>query len=98
MREGVGENKNPQTGIPIVDLMVSIDCFTAGHEDRDKIIRIIKELFNHCTTMKRLLLKHHKVIITQLMAKFDKTCHIYTNKVNPFKGEDSKHSSLETVP
>jgi hypothetical protein len=43
------------THIPLVDIIVNIDLFTAHFEDRNKMLRIIKELFNHCTTMKRLL-------------------------------------------
>jgi hypothetical protein len=51
------------TNIPLVDILINIDWFTAHFEDRNKILRIIKELFNHCTTMKKLLLKHGNLIL-----------------------------------
>lgn len=51
------------TNIPLVDILINIDWFTAHFEDRNKILRIIKELFNHCTTMKKLLLKHGTLIL-----------------------------------
>ena len=43
------------TNIPIVDIIVNIDMFTAHFEDRNKVLMIIKELYSHCTTMKKLL-------------------------------------------
>jgi len=60
--------------------VVNIDFFTAHFEDRNKILRIVKELFNHCTTMKKLLLKHGKVILGILLEKYDKKCHLHENK------------------
>lgn len=36
------------TGVPLVDLMINIDWFTANAEHRNKVLRIMKELFNHC--------------------------------------------------
>lgn len=63
---------NPITKIPLVDIIVNIDFFTAHFEDRNKILRIIKELFNHCTTMKKLLLKNGKLILNILLQKYDK--------------------------
>lgn len=70
------------THIPLVDIIVNIDLFTAHFEDRNKVLRIVKELFNHCTTMKRLLQKHSKLILTNLMYKYDKKCHLYINAQN----------------
>mmetsp|Transcript_3392 Transcript_3392/g.5717 ORF Transcript_3392/g.5717 Transcript_3392/m.5717 type:complete len:138 (+) Transcript_3392:201-614(+) len=64
--------KNPITNIPLVDIIINIDYFTTTHEDREKVLRIVKDLFNHCTTMKRLLMKHHKLILNVLMSKYDK--------------------------
>lgn len=64
--------KNPITNIPLVDVILNIDFFTTTHEDREKILRIVKEMFNHCTTMKKLLLKHHKLILNVLIQKYDK--------------------------
>ena len=60
------------TNIPLVDILINIDWFTAHFEDRNKILRILKELFNHCTTMKKLLLKHGNLILSILMSKYDK--------------------------
>jgi hypothetical protein len=68
-----------ETGIPIIDIIVNIDLFTAHFEDRSKVLTIIKEMFNHCTTMKRLLQKHNKLVLTNLMEKYDKKCHLYVN-------------------
>lgn len=68
------------TNIPLVDILINIDWFTAHFEDRNKILRILKELFNHCTTMKKLLLKHGHLILSVLMSKYDKQCHLYQNK------------------
>jgi len=42
------------SNVPLVDIIINIDLFTSHFEDRNKVLRIIKELFNHCTTMKRL--------------------------------------------
>lgn len=67
------------TGIPLVDIIINIDLFTAHFEDRNKILTIVKELFNHCNNMKRLLLEHHKLILTNLMDKYDKKCTLYEN-------------------
>lgn len=71
-----------ETGIPLVDIIVNIDLFTAHFEDRNKVLTIIKELFNHCTNMKRLLQKHSKLILTNLMNKYDKKCHLHCNATN----------------
>ena len=65
------------TNIPLVDIVINIDLFTAHFEDRRKVLLIIKELFNHCTSMKKLLLKHGKTILPALMFKYDKKCHLY---------------------
>ena len=64
----------------MVDIILNIDLFTAHFEDRNKVLTIIKELFNHCTTMKRLLQKHNKLILLNLMDKYDRRCHLYINK------------------
>jgi len=58
---------------------LNIDFFTAHFEDRSKILRIVKELFNHCTTMKKLLLKNGKLILGVLLQKYDKKCHLHVN-------------------
>jgi len=71
---------NVTTNIPLVDIIINIDLFTAHFEDRSKVVRIVKELFNHCTSMKKLLLKHGKTILPALMFKYDKKCHLYQNK------------------
>jgi len=68
------------TNIPLVDILINIDWFTAHFEDRNKVLRVVKELFNHCTTMKKLLLKHGDLILSVLMSKYDKQCHLYQNK------------------
>ena len=67
------------TTIPIIDIILNIDLFTVQFEDRNKVLTIIKNLFNHCTNMKRLLLNHHTLILTNLMEKYDKKCHLYYN-------------------
>jgi hypothetical protein len=63
---------NILTGVPLVDLIVNIDWFTAHFEDRSKVLRVIKDLFNHCPAMKSLLKKHSKLIMKCLMNKYDK--------------------------
>ena len=60
------------TGIPIVDIMINIDWFTAHFDDRKKVLRILKEIFNHCKDFKRLLLKHQELILSVLLSKYDK--------------------------
>lgn len=83
------------TNIPIVDILINIDWFTAHFEDRNKILRILKELFNHCTTMKKLLLKHGDLILTVLMSKYDKQCHLYQNKAYELtQNKNSKSSQM----
>ena len=83
-----------QTNIPLVDIVINIDMFTAHFEDRRKVLRIIKELFNHCTSMKKLLLKHGKIILPALLYKYDKQCHLYLNKaLTEFQGSSSARSS-----
>ena len=67
------------TNVPLVDIIINIDLFTATFEDRNKILTIVKELFNHCNHMKRLLLTHHKIIIINLLEKYDKKCMLYEN-------------------
>ena len=67
-----GVSSGLTTKIPMVDIIINIDLFTASFEDRNMVLRIIKELFNHCTTMKKLLLKHGKLILAILMRKYDK--------------------------
>ena len=81
-----------ETGIPLIDIMLNIDLFTAHFEDRNKVLCIIKELFNHCTNMKRLLQKNSKLILTNLMDKYDKKCHLYVNAVS--KEKSSKDVSI----
>lgn len=44
------------TGIPIVDIILNVDWFTAHFDDRKKVLRILKDLFNHCNSFKKLLL------------------------------------------
>lgn len=63
----------------MVDIIINIDLFTFQFEDRNKILTIVKDLFNHCNNMKRLLFQHHHVILTNLMDKYDKKCTIYEN-------------------
>lgn len=70
------------TSIYIVDIILNIDLFTVQFEDRNKVLIVIKYLFNYCTNMKRLLLNHHKLILTNLMEKYDKKCHLYENQIN----------------
>jgi hypothetical protein len=60
------------TRIPIVDIIINIDLFTSHFEDRNKVLRIIKELYNHCTSMKKLMSKHGELILKVLLRKYDK--------------------------
>jgi hypothetical protein len=60
------------TGIPMVDIIINIDLFTSHFEDRNKVLRIIKELYNHCTSMKKLMSKHGGLILKVLLRKYDK--------------------------
>jgi len=78
------------TDIPLVDMILNIDFFTAHFEDRNKILRIVKELFNHCTTMKKLLLKHGKLILNVLMLKYDQQCHLHVNVALDKGGEEDR--------
>jgi hypothetical protein len=82
----------------LIDLVIHIDLFTAHFEDRSKVLRIIKELYNHCTTMKKLLLKHGKMVLPILLTKYDKQCHLYVNKANLEKGAAGKSQSRESGP
>lgn len=75
-----GVSSTLSTNIPLLDVIINIDLFTAHFGDRNKVVRIIKELFNHCTNMKKLLLKHGKLILNILMLKYEKKCHLYQNK------------------
>ena len=68
------------TGVPLVDIIINIDWFTAHFEDRNKVLRIVKDLFNNCSAMKQLLAKHGDLIMTVLMSKYDKQCHLFLNK------------------
>ena len=72
-----GVSSTLSTNIPLLDVIINIDLFTAHFGDRNKVVRIIKELFNHCTNMKKLLLKHGKLILNILMLKYEKKCHLY---------------------
>ena len=75
-----GVSSTLSTNVPLLDIILNIDLFTAHFGDRQKVVRIIKELFNHCTNMKKLLLKHGNLILNILMRKYDKKCHLYQNK------------------
>ena len=68
------------TGIPIIDIILNIDWFTAHFDDRKKVLTILKDLFNHCTCFKKLLLKHQELILSVLLSKYDKQCHLYINR------------------
>lgn len=81
------------SNVPLVDIIINIDLFTSHFEDRNKVLRIIKELFNHCTTMKRLFQKHSKLILTVLMRKYDKKCHLYQNALSAASKDASKAPS-----
>lgn len=83
------------TSIPIIDIMLNIDLFTVQFEDRNKVLTILKNLYNHCTNMKRLLLTHHKLILTNLIEKYDKKCHLYYNYINN-KSENPNESMKES--
>lgn len=83
------------TSIPIIDIMLNIDLFTVQFEDRNKVLTIIKHLFNHCTNMKRLLLNHHKLILTNLIEKYDKKCHLYYNYINNVDPNESIKESRD---
>ena len=48
-------NADKFTQVPLVDIILNIDLFCTHFEDKTKVLTIIKELFNHCTDMKRLL-------------------------------------------
>lgn len=68
------------TGIPVIDIILNIESFTANFEDRNKILLIIKELYNRCNNMKKLLMKHHALILKNLLEKYDKKCILYNYK------------------
>lgn len=60
--------------VPLVDIIINIDWFTVRFDDKKKVLRILKNLFNNCTSFKKLLLKHHTFIMTVLLSKYDKQC------------------------
>lgn len=60
------------TGIPIVDITLNIDWFTADFDDRKKVLQILKSMFNHCNSYKKLLLQHNELILSVLLSKYDK--------------------------
>ena len=66
------DDKHVMSGVPLLDIIINIDWFTAHFEDRSKALRIIKDLFNHCSSMKLLLQKHSQLIMKSLMNKYDK--------------------------
>ena len=95
------QNKNTLniiTGVPLVDLIVNIDWFTAHFEDRSKVLRIIKDLFNRCEHMKKLLQKHNTLIMKTLMNKYDKQCHLFVNPASKDAKirSDEFHDKLST--
>jgi len=48
--------------------------------------------------MKKLLLKHGKMVLPILLTKYDKQCHLYVNKANLDKGAAGKSQSRESGP
>ena len=68
------------TEVPLLDMIINIDWFTGHFEDRTKVLRIIKELFNHCTAMKKFLNKHAFLIMAVLISKYDQQCHLFQNR------------------
>jgi len=83
------------TGIPIIDIIINIDWFTAHFDDRKKVLRILKELFNQCSSFKKLLLKHHFLVMTVLLSKYDKPCHLYQNRALMIKTGKEVDAELE---
>ena len=83
------------SNVPLVDIILNIDLFTSHFEDRNKVLRIIKELFNHCTTMKKLFQKHSKLILAVLMRKYDKKCHLYQNALKQQGGDTTVNVSIQ---
>lgn len=82
----------------MIDIVINIDWFTAHFEDRNKVVRIVKELFTHSTSMKTLLKKHGKIVLTILLNKYDQQCHLYQNKALNKKEHDSSfHKSTKTT-
>lgn len=76
------EDMHVLTGIPIVDITLNIDWFTADFDDRKKVLRILKSMFNHCNSYKKLLLQHKDLILSVLLSKYDKQCHLYINRAH----------------
>jgi len=64
------------TSIPLVDIIINIDCFTSHFEDKQNLYNIFEELFDRCNNMKKLLLKHGKLILGVLMKKYDIKCKL----------------------
>lgn len=67
------------TGMPLLDIILNIHCFTAHFDDRLKLIMIIKDLFKNCNSFKKLLFEHSNLILSVLLGKYDKKCHIFVN-------------------
>jgi hypothetical protein len=61
------ETVNLSSGVPLVDMVVNIDMFTASFDDMHKITAVIKEIFQKSKPMRKLFNKHGEFILTVLI-------------------------------
>jgi hypothetical protein len=61
------ETVNLSSGVPLVDMVVNIDMFTASFDDMHKITAVIKEIFQKSKPMRKLFHKHGEFILTVLI-------------------------------
>ena len=65
------ETVNLSSGVPLVDMVVNIDMFTASFDDTHKITAVIKEMFQNSKPMRKLFHKHGELILTVLIEKYE---------------------------
>lgn len=49
------EDQHVMSGVPLLDIIINIDWFTAHFDDRIKVMKILKDIFNECKSFKRLM-------------------------------------------
>lgn len=59
------------SGVPIVDIIVNIDMFTAKYEDSSKMTKIMVQMFKNSREMRKLLHMHGELILTVLVKKYE---------------------------
>lgn len=70
------------TGVPLLDIILNVDWFTVHFDDRKKIVTIIIALFYNSKTFKQLMYERRALILSVLLNKYDKKCHMYFNSAS----------------